>query len=204
MGINSERMTRLLLAGIGLGCFALLLTLEIVTESDDLEWPDVLVDAVGILLVIGASVGVAMLATRMQGQHEEKLNLTRADLASGMLILNITQMLALEGSERPRLVTLYFSDVDSAGHRYGPEAPETGEAVRRVDGYLERLVSGLETLGQLESTHIVLTSDHGDFLAGFRTSVQDINVADNVVTILPGDLRITQKYCKQNSNKQNP
>ncbi|MEM6702282.1 MAG: ectonucleotide pyrophosphatase/phosphodiesterase [Acidobacteriota bacterium] len=69
--------------------------------------------------------------------------------------------LDLEGDERPHLVTLYFSDVDSAGHRYGPEAPETGEAVKRVDGYLARLVRGLEARGLLDETHLILTSDHG-------------------------------------------
>jgi DNA-binding NarL/FixJ family response regulator len=77
MGISNERNVRIMLAGLGLGCFALLLTLEIVTESDELEWADVLVDALGILLLIGASVGVALLAQRMQRQHEEKMSLLR-------------------------------------------------------------------------------------------------------------------------------
>jgi DNA-binding CsgD family transcriptional regulator len=77
MGISNERTVRFVLAGVGLGCFALLLTLEIVTESDELEWADVLVDALGILLLIGASVGVALLAQRMQRQHEEKMSLLR-------------------------------------------------------------------------------------------------------------------------------
>jgi hypothetical protein len=77
MGISNERTVRIVLAGVGLGCFVLLLALEVVTESDELEWPDVLVDALGILLLIGASVGVALLAQRMQRQHEEKMTLLR-------------------------------------------------------------------------------------------------------------------------------
>ncbi len=72
-----ERQIRWLLAGLGLGCFVLLLTLEIVTEGDELELFDVLVDAVAILLTIGAAVGVALLAQRMHSQHEEKLALIR-------------------------------------------------------------------------------------------------------------------------------
>ena len=72
-----ERRIRWLLAGVGAGCFALLLVLEIVTEGDELSLADLLVDALGILLSIGAAVGVALLAQRMHSQHEEKVALIR-------------------------------------------------------------------------------------------------------------------------------
>jgi DNA-binding CsgD family transcriptional regulator len=75
-----ERRIRWLLAGVGAGCFALLLALEIVTEDDELSVLDLMVDALGILLTIGAAVGVALLAQRMHAQHEEKIGLIR-DLA---------------------------------------------------------------------------------------------------------------------------
>ncbi|MEM7024705.1 MAG: helix-turn-helix transcriptional regulator, partial [Pseudomonadota bacterium] len=77
MRIPSETLTRAILAGVGLGCFVLLLTLEIVTESDELSVADILVDGLTILLTIGAAVGVGMLAQRMHTQHEEKLGLIR-------------------------------------------------------------------------------------------------------------------------------
>jgi DNA-binding CsgD family transcriptional regulator len=72
-----ERQIRWILASVGLGCFVLLLTLEIVTEEDEISLLDLLVDALAILLTIGAAVGVALLAQRMHGQHEEKLTLIR-------------------------------------------------------------------------------------------------------------------------------
>lgn len=77
MATLGERQIRWLLAGLGLGCFALLLTLEIVTEEDELSLLDILVDALTILLTIGAAVGVALLAQRLHVQHEEKLALIR-------------------------------------------------------------------------------------------------------------------------------
>jgi DNA-binding CsgD family transcriptional regulator len=77
MATLGERQIRWLLAGLGLGCFTLLLTLEIVTEEDELSFIDVVVDALGILLTIGAAVGVALLAQRLHAQHEEKLALIR-------------------------------------------------------------------------------------------------------------------------------
>jgi DNA-binding CsgD family transcriptional regulator len=76
----AERKIRWLLTAAGAGCFALLLLLEIVTEGDELSLFDVAVDAVTILLTIGAAVGVALLAQRMQSQHEERSALLR-DLA---------------------------------------------------------------------------------------------------------------------------
>ncbi len=76
MNLN-ERQIRWILAGVGLGSFALLLTLEIATETDDLSPVDVIVDAVSLLLTIGATVGVALLIQRMHVQHEEKMALIR-------------------------------------------------------------------------------------------------------------------------------
>ncbi len=72
-----ERQIRWALVGIGSSCFALLLALEIVTDEDELSLLDMFVDGLGILLTIGAAVGVALLAQRMHFQYEEKLALIR-------------------------------------------------------------------------------------------------------------------------------
>lgn len=69
--------------------------------------------------------------------------------------------LALPPAERPHLVTLYYSDVDTAGHDFGPDAPELREAVRRVDHELGRLVAGVDRLGLQSLVHWILVSDHG-------------------------------------------
>ena len=73
----SERTIRWILGGVGLGCFALLMTLEVLTESDEIEPIDIFVDALTMLLTIGSAVGVALLVQRMQSQHEEKMGLIR-------------------------------------------------------------------------------------------------------------------------------
>ncbi len=71
----SQQQTSWLFGAGGFVCFVLLLTLEIVTEQDEISLSDVLVDGLGILLTIGAAVGVGLLIQRMQRQHEEKLTL---------------------------------------------------------------------------------------------------------------------------------
>lgn len=62
---------------------------------------------------------------------------------------------------RPHLVTLYMADVDDAGHRHGPDAPETAAAVARVDSALARLVAGLDALPFADEVTLVVVSDHG-------------------------------------------
>jgi predicted AlkP superfamily pyrophosphatase or phosphodiesterase len=62
---------------------------------------------------------------------------------------------------RSDFATLYFTEVDSYGHRYGPNAPEVGEAVRRVDDALRHFITGLERLGIRDTTNPIVVSDHG-------------------------------------------
>ena len=76
----------------------------------------------------------------------------------------IDQVLAwldLPDRERPDFLTLYFSSVDSTGHRYGPDAPEVIDEVERVDADLGRLLDGLEQRGRLGAMHLIVVSDHG-------------------------------------------
>lgn len=66
-----------LFGAFGLSCFALLLVIEISTETDDLTPLDIVGDATSLLLTIGAAVGVGAVAQRLQTQHEERLALLR-------------------------------------------------------------------------------------------------------------------------------
>jgi predicted AlkP superfamily pyrophosphatase or phosphodiesterase len=71
----------------------------------------------------------------------------------------IMHWLALPEAERPHLLTLYFSDVDEAGHQFGPDSPQMAAAVRALDHLVGTLDSSLAT------THLpidlIVVSDHG-------------------------------------------
>jgi alkaline phosphatase D len=60
---------------------------------------------------------------------------------------------------RPHFITLYYSDVDHAGHQFGPDAPETKAAVLKVDALVGKLHAALT------ATHLpidlIVVSDHG-------------------------------------------
>lgn len=60
---------------------------------------------------------------------------------------------------RPEFVTLYFDTVDTAGHIYGPDAPETTRALAEVDARVGDLVDGLKAMGQ--PANLVIVADHG-------------------------------------------
>ena len=60
---------------------------------------------------------------------------------------------------RPRFLTVYFDTVDTAGHEYGPDAPETNAAIRDVDARIGELVHDLAELHQ--PANLVIVADHG-------------------------------------------
>lgn len=65
----------------------------------------------------------------------------------------------LDQPVRPGFLTLYFDDVDHAGHDFGPDSREVTEAVAHVDQALARLTAGLEA--RHLQANIVIVSDHG-------------------------------------------
>ncbi|XP_005407566.1 PREDICTED: ectonucleotide pyrophosphatase/phosphodiesterase family member 7 [Chinchilla lanigera] len=59
------------------------------------------------------------------------------------------------------LVTLYFGEPDSTGHRYGPESPQRKEMVRQVDRTVGYLRDSIERHNLTGSLNLIITSDHG-------------------------------------------
>ena len=69
--------------------------------------------------------------------------------------------LALPQSDRPTFFTLYFEDVDEAGHDFGPGSPEQVQAVEKVDRTIGYLLAALRQRGVADKINIVVVSDHG-------------------------------------------
>jgi predicted AlkP superfamily pyrophosphatase or phosphodiesterase len=62
-------------------------------------------------------------------------------------------------AQRARFATLYFDDVDTAGHHFGPDSPEVNAAAATVDGAIGRLMEGLKARGIV--ANLVVVADHG-------------------------------------------
>lgn len=92
----------------------------------------------------------------------------------------VDQVLAwldLPRAERPDFLTLYFEQVDHAGHDFGPDSAEVDAALHEVDAALGHLIAGLKQRGIYDAANLVVVSDHGMT----ATSEQRIVVLDKIV-----------------------
>jgi len=72
----------------------------------------------------------------------------------------VVNWLTLPENVRPHFISLYFPEVDAAGHHFGPEARETEVMVQKVDAAVGELVSKVQNLG-LKNVNFIFVSDHG-------------------------------------------
>jgi predicted AlkP superfamily pyrophosphatase or phosphodiesterase len=94
-------------------------------------------------------------------QHTRPTYFYRYDskIPNAQRVQQVVDWLKLPKAERPHFITLYFSDVDHEGHAHGPDAPETREAVQRVDATLGKLFEQVRALRL--RLDIFVVSDHG-------------------------------------------
>ncbi len=71
----------------------------------------------------------------------------------------VTEWLNLPEENRPHFIGLYFSDVDTMGHRFGPISNETKKAVSDIDTELAKLKMFIEE--KKLDVQIIVVSDHG-------------------------------------------
>lgn len=69
--------------------------------------------------------------------------------------------LELPYKKRPHFITLYFDATDTSGHNYGPNSKEVNQSIAIEDSMLGLLFSGLKKINLLDSTNIIVLSDHG-------------------------------------------
>ena len=82
-------------------------------------------------------------------------------MKSNPRVRQVLSWLDLPEGQRPKALTLYFDAVDTAGHDYGPEAPETTKAIAEVDAAIGELMDGLKARGLYRDTNIIVVADHG-------------------------------------------
>ena len=88
-------------------------------------------------------------------------------------------------AERPAFLTLYFDEVDTAGHHDGPDSEGVDRALAAVDGAIAQLIEGLKQRGLAETTDLIIVADHGmAALAPERTIYIDDYIAPDSVHIV--------------------
>lgn len=123
----------------------------------------------------------------------------------------VAEWLNLPVDKRPHFLMVYFSTVDSAGHKFGPDSDEVAAAVRSID----------QTIGELRAkiaatklpVNLIIVSDHGmeklDLekvieLKG-KVDLDSFRVADSRVSLVlhlrPGQPRSAIAKAKREINK---
>jgi predicted AlkP superfamily pyrophosphatase or phosphodiesterase len=74
-------------------------------------------------------------------------------------IEQVIAWLRLPPEQRPHFITLYYSQVDHAGHEFGPDSPQTAAAVKQVDALMGTLERDLNALHL--PIDLIIVSDHG-------------------------------------------
>ncbi|QSX76954.1 alkaline phosphatase family protein [Agrilutibacter solisilvae] len=84
-----------------------------------------------------------------------------ADLPPEARVDTVLRWLSEPAATRPRLATLYFGEVDSAGHHFGPESAQVDNALSRTDQQIGRMLRELNRRGLRDRVNLVIVSDHG-------------------------------------------
>ena len=73
----------------------------------------------------------------------------------------ILEWLDLPLPERPQFIAAYVPNVDSIGHKFGPNTTELDLTIREVDAMLADLLDALDARNLTDLINIVVVSDHG-------------------------------------------
>ena len=76
-------------------------------------------------------------------------------------VRQVLQWLRLPPDQRPHLITLYFSEVDTASHRNSLNSPNVERAARSLDAMMGVLIDGIDALPFGRYVNLVITPDDG-------------------------------------------
>lgn len=62
---------------------------------------------------------------------------------------------------RPQVIAAYVPNVDSHGHKYGPNSTEIRDTISQVDGMLDNIFAGLSERNLTDIVNVIVVSDHG-------------------------------------------
>ncbi|MGF1925281.1 MAG: ectonucleotide pyrophosphatase/phosphodiesterase, partial [Bacteroidia bacterium] len=101
---------------------------------------------------VGSEAAVQNVRSSYYYNYTEQITVARR-------IQAVKEWLKMPEERRPHLITFYVSEPDHAGHRNGPEAPETQQAVKMVDSIIFELTEAVKETGL--PVNFIFLSDHG-------------------------------------------
>lgn len=74
---------------------------------------------------------------------------------------SILGFLDMPDEDRPQVIAAYVPNVDSDGHRFGPNSTEIRSTIKKVDDMLDSIFRGLEQRHLTDIVNVIIVSDHG-------------------------------------------
>jgi predicted AlkP superfamily pyrophosphatase or phosphodiesterase len=108
-----------------------------------------------------AAIGPAGAAADAPGIRPTIWNQYDGAIPNETRVQTVLEWLQLPDDRRPHLITLYFSELDSAQHDGPLDAPEVEAAAQSLDRAMGVLLDGLEGLAIRDRLYVIVTSDHG-------------------------------------------
>ncbi len=97
----------------------------------------------------------------IQGMHPTYWKPFDASVTPAQRVQQVLAWLDLPKGQRPRLLTLYFDQVDHSEHEHGPDSAEADAARAQIDAALGQLRDGLHARKLDDALNLVIVSDHG-------------------------------------------
>jgi predicted AlkP superfamily pyrophosphatase or phosphodiesterase len=93
-------------------------------------------------------------------------------------VKTVLEWLRMAPDKRPHLITLYFSELDTASHSAPLGTPGVLAAGQSLDRAVGQLMDGIDALPIRDEVYVLLTSDHGMVDTSARQTVQLTSLLD--------------------------
>ncbi|HVL66916.1 MAG TPA: ectonucleotide pyrophosphatase/phosphodiesterase [Vicinamibacterales bacterium] len=97
----------------------------------------------------------------IKGVRPTIYNSYSSDVPNETRVKTVLEWLQLPAERRPHMITLYFSELDTAQHEGPITAPEVEKAAKSLDTVIGTLADGIAKLPIRDRVYLLLTSDHG-------------------------------------------
>ncbi|MBK7230284.1 MAG: alkaline phosphatase family protein [Ignavibacteriales bacterium] len=128
-------------------------------------------------------------------------------------ISDVLKWMELPYDQRPKFINVYFDSTDATGHDYGPNSEEVNQSIMVEDSLIGKIFTGLKKLNLLDSTNVIIVSDHGmtelnpdrvininEILKGFNFNTQD---KGTMMFIYPDENQKEKVYNKLKASEKN-
>ncbi|HEY5803183.1 MAG TPA: ectonucleotide pyrophosphatase/phosphodiesterase [Lysobacter sp.] len=124
----------------------------------------------------------------IQGRRPQRWLPFDHDVSADARVDQVLAWLDEPAATRPQLATLYFDQLDVAGHDHGPDSVQVRQTIVELDAAIGRLLDRLDARGQLDRLDLIVVSDHGMAKVGpgHAIAVEDMIAPEDAVVVSIG------------------